>query len=59
MGQHRLVKVQLQKKLAHNLNYMYLDTGAMYRGVTLEFLKDDIDLTNEELISQKLKKTLI
>ncbi|KRN03655.1 (d)CMP kinase [Holzapfeliella floricola] len=48
-------KSTVAKKLAHNLNYMYLDTGAMYRGVTLEFLKDDIDLTNEELISQKLK----
>ncbi|MGX4644994.1 MULTISPECIES: (d)CMP kinase [Holzapfeliella] len=48
-------KSTVAKKLAHDLNYMYLDTGAMYRGVTLEFLKDDIDLTNEELLSQKLK----
>ncbi|MEJ6348387.1 (d)CMP kinase [Holzapfeliella sp. He02] len=48
-------KSTVAKKLAQDLNYMYLDTGAMYRGVTLEFLKDDVDLTNDELISQKLK----
>tara|TARA_Y100000766_G_scaffold222584_1_gene194900 strand:+ start:662 stop:1315 length:654 start_codon:yes stop_codon:yes gene_type:complete len=32
--------------LAEKLNYIYLDSGAMYRAVTLFFLRNNIDLTN-------------
>jgi len=32
--------------LAEKLNFIYLDSGAMYRAVTLFFLKNNIDLTN-------------
>ena len=32
--------------LAKKLNFIYLDSGAMYRAVTLFFLKNNIDLTN-------------
>ncbi len=32
--------------LAEKLNFIYLDSGAMYRAVTLFFLRNNIDLTN-------------
>ena len=32
-------KSTVAKRLAEKLNYIYIDTGAMYRAVTLEFLK--------------------
>ena len=32
--------------LAKKLNFIYLDSGAMYRAVTLFFLRNNIDLTN-------------
>ena len=32
--------------LAKKLDFIYLDTGAMYRAVTLFFLDNKIDLTN-------------
>ena len=32
--------------LAKKLNFIYLDSGAMYRAVTLYFLRNNIDLTN-------------
>ncbi|MCC7431755.1 (d)CMP kinase [bacterium] len=34
------------KLLAKKLNYSYLDTGAMYRAITLKFLEQKIDLEN-------------
>ena len=35
------------KAVAKELDFTYLDTGAMYRAVTLAVLKKDISLTNE------------
>ena len=42
--------------LAKKLDFIYLDTGAMYRAVTLFFLDNKIDLTNSDEVSSGLNK---
>ena len=42
--------------LAKKLDFIYLDTGAMYRAVTLFFLDNKIDLTNPDEVSSALNK---
>ena len=42
------------KALAKKLHYIYIDTGAMYRAVTLFFIEHDIDLNNEEDVKNAL-----
>ena len=41
-------KSTIAKLIAKNLNFVYCDTGAMYRAVTLEGLRRGINLANEE-----------
>ena len=43
-------KSTLGKMLAKKLNLLYLDTGAMYRGVGLAVLKADVNLNNEKKV---------
>jgi len=43
------------KELAKILNYTYLDSGAMYRAVTLFFIKNNIDDSDPEEIIKALK----
>jgi len=38
-------KSTLAKQLAKTLNYVYIDSGAMYRAITLYFLRNHIDWT--------------
>ncbi|PST81726.1 (d)CMP kinase [Pedobacter yulinensis] len=40
-------KSTLAKALAKTLNFIYVDSGAMYRAVTLYFLRNHIDISNE------------
>jgi cytidylate kinase len=42
------------KLVARQLNYPYIDTGAMYRAVTLFFIQNHITLTNPKETSQAL-----
>ena len=42
--------------LAKKLDYIYLDSGAMYRAVTLFFLDNKIDLTNSDEVLSALNK---
>ena len=42
------------KALAKKLHYIYIDTGAMYRAVTLFFIQHGIDLKNEEDVKNAL-----
>jgi CMP/dCMP kinase len=42
------------KMVAKQLNYPYIDTGAMYRAVTLYFLQNHISLTNQKEIEEAL-----
>lgn len=48
-------KSTLAKQLAQKLNYTYIDSGAMYRAITLYFLRNNIDLSNEKEIRSVLK----
>ncbi|MDH3709476.1 MAG: (d)CMP kinase [Cyclobacteriaceae bacterium] len=44
------------KFVAKALEYVYIDSGAMYRAVTLYFVKHYINLTNPKQIEQALEK---
>jgi cytidylate kinase len=48
-------KSTLAKALAKKLNFIYVDSGAMYRAVALYFLRNNIDLTNHDQIVDALK----
>lgn len=47
-------KSTLAKALAKALDYGYVDSGAMYRAVTLYFLEHDIDLDNATAVAHAL-----
>lgn len=44
-------KSTIAKRLAKELGYIYVDTGAMYRAMALYFLEQKIDASNEAEIS--------
>ncbi len=48
-------KSTLAKGLAKALHYAYLDTGAMYRAVTLYFLENGIDYHDSAAVDEALK----
>lgn len=48
-------KSTLAKQLAAALGYSYVDTGAMYRAVTLYFIRNQVDLYHPEQIHQALQ----
>jgi cytidylate kinase len=48
-------KSTLAKALAKQLHFIYVDSGAMYRAVTLYFLRNNIDLHNHDQIAGALK----
>jgi CMP/dCMP kinase len=41
-------KSTLARQLAKKLNYVYVDSGAMYRAITLYFLRNHIDWTDKK-----------
>ena len=45
-------KSTIAKLVAKELNFIYIDTGAMYRAVALFFLKKNINVDNEEEINK-------
>ena len=47
-------KSTLAKSLAAQLEYVFIDTGAMYRAVALYFLRNNIDFDNEAQIVKAL-----
>jgi cytidylate kinase len=47
-------KSTLAKALAKNLGYIYIDSGAMYRAITLYFLKKNIGIENSAEIAEAL-----
>ncbi|MCI9049782.1 MAG: (d)CMP kinase [Coprobacillus sp.] len=49
-------KSTIAKLVAKNLNYTYIDTGAMYRCVAFYALKNKVDYTDEEGVCQLLKE---
>ena len=49
-------KSSTSKAIARQLQYIYIDTGAMYRAVTLFFIKYNIDLKNDLDVEEALKQ---
>jgi cytidylate kinase len=49
-------KSTLAKQLARVLNYIFVDSGAMYRAITLYFLRNHVDLTNDAEVKQALSE---
>lgn len=48
-------KSTLAKQLAKALNYVYVDSGAMYRAITLYFLRNHVDWTDSKEVKKALK----
>lgn len=48
-------KSTIAKALANELGYTYIDTGAMYRAVTLYFLRNELDVKDAQAVDQALK----
>ncbi|HEX8609312.1 MAG TPA: (d)CMP kinase [Pedobacter sp.] len=48
-------KSTLAKALAKQLGFIYIDSGAMYRAVTLYFLRNNIDVQNEEQVNDAIR----
>lgn len=48
-------KSTLAKQLAKKLQYIYIDSGAMYRAITLFFLRNHIDWTDKNNVRKALK----
>lgn len=49
-------KSTLARALARSLHYAYVDTGAMYRAVTLFFMENGIDFNQNEAVLAALEK---
>jgi CMP/dCMP kinase len=52
-------KSTVAKIVAKKLNYIYVDTGAMYRGLTYQAIEKGIDLQDEDMLMGILLKTEI
>src|SRR5687767_5685646 len=52
-------KSSTAKLVANILGYRYIDTGAMYRAVTLHFLEHHIALTNPKEVMRALQEISI
>ena len=49
-------KSTLAKQLAKELGYIYVDSGAIYRAITLYFLRNHVDWTDKKEVKQALKE---
>lgn len=52
-------KSTLAKQLARELGYIYIDSGAMYRAITLYFLRNHVDWTIKKEVDKALKEVKI
>jgi len=52
-------KSTLAKQLAKELGYVYIDSGAMYRAITLYFLRHHIDWTSAEEVRMALEDIVL
>jgi CMP/dCMP kinase len=48
-------KSTVAKQLATELGYVYIDSGAMYRAITLYFLRNHIDWTKHKIVQHALE----
>lgn len=49
-------KSTLARQLAQELNYVFIDSGAMYRAITLYFLRQHIDYNNTTQVQKALSE---
>ncbi len=49
-------KSSTAKEVARQLNYIYVDSGAMYRAVTYSFIENGVDINNEAEVTARLQK---
>jgi cytidylate kinase len=52
-------KSTLAKQLAKELDYVYIDSGAMYRAITLYFLRNHVDWTKPKAVEQALQEIIL
>jgi CMP/dCMP kinase len=52
-------KSTLAKQLAKHFNYVYIDSGAMYRSITLFFLRNHVDWTNTKQVVKALSNIIL
>jgi len=52
-------KSTLAKRLAKELGFTYLDTGAMYRALALKVLREGIDIGNNGMLTELIGSTAI
>lgn len=52
-------KSTIAKKVSKLLGYEYIDTGAMYRAITLKFIRENVDLEDLKKIEDILNHTSI
>src|SRR5699024_261142 len=52
-------KSTVAKLIADKLNFVYIDTGAMYRALTLKVIQEQIKFDNEKMITETLTNTKI
>jgi cytidylate kinase len=50
-------KSTLAKRLAQDLGFTYLDTGGMYRALALKVLREGIDISNDESVTELIGRT--
>lgn len=55
-GKSSCGKSTLAKQLAKKLGYVYVDSGAMYRAITLYFLRNHVDWTDVFEVKKALKE---
>jgi cytidylate kinase len=48
-------KSTLAKQLARELNYVFIDSGAMYRAITLYFMRNRIDWNQDDIVQGALQ----
>ncbi len=49
-------KSTLAKQMAKELNYTYVDSGAMYRAITLYFVRKEVDFSKKESVLKALEE---
>lgn len=52
-------KSTLAKQLARKLGYLYVDSGAMYRAITLYFLRNHVDWTDTKEVKKALEEIVL
>jgi len=52
-------KSTVARQVAKELGYIYIDTGAMYRAITLKALRQEVQMTDEKALTQLTQDTEI